>query len=890
MDNAKFLAGVAAVFTDIGWFDTSHYVGLYPDTAAYPLGPARHYIDFGIAEKRVPRADSLLPCLRELFSKFFRLNLLPGVEADNTVAFLRWVLIYSRHFEALGGCSERGLAAVSGVFRKTPAFRSVTGFKAPAGLSEREIVVLLICRGEQELVGRVLAEAIQMSGNDRASEVETIRKSGYFDEAFYLAANPDVATAGADPVLHYLEHGATEKRAPSAKFSSEFYLANYPDVAATRVNPLLHFLKYGRAEGRQPLPSLMRPAQRDAARVETPAHPHLTALLAQLVTDRSIKAVSFDFFDTLVERKHPDPHMVFVTMAGHSAVKDTGIRDFKAMRVEAERLARSLKSTEVTLADIYRQLGRLSGLPERETALLAELEKAAELDTLTVRPLGVAMLEHARQRKLKLAITSDFYIGKDFLCEVMRKLKIRHDDIAVFVSAETGDTKHDGRLFDTVARALNVPKKQILHIGDNAVSDYRQPLARGLVAGLVPTSLGLISARSRIDEIVVHGDGSAGPDTAAGTSACPAAHLQAIQLFRRLTDVPQQPTLREAAELGYKILGPVLADFARFIAKIARTQRATQLVFLARDTRLLFDLLSARRHRRETDPELSYLLVSRQCILGATLTRFSALPEIIERHYTRFSFAGMLRERFMLDEEGVAAVFAQHHWLGRAKFARTPGTYAETVELFSEYAEKIFPAIRGVAAARAQAYDRYLQSVFRKDKLPLIVDIGYRGTTQKALSEHFGIDSNAAYFMTWTEIASVAEHGLCAWSYVETGAKLQRRLTSRVSLLELFLSDPNAGSLKYVSEAEGPVFGENPLSLEQRDYLNTVHRYALAYAQDHLDPLPGAHPPNRDEAVLQRFAAILSDPPPGFLQLFQDTRFEDRFGGTSLRLLGPNWD
>jgi FMN phosphatase YigB (HAD superfamily) len=509
MDNAKFLAGVAAVFTDIGWFDTSHYVGLYPDTAAYPLGPARHYIDFGIAEKRVPRADSLLPYLRELFSKFFRLNLLPGVEADNAIAFLRWMLMYSRHFEALGGCTGRGLAAVSAIFRKTPAFRSVAGFKVPAGLSEREIVVLLICRGEQELVSRMLAEAIQMSGNDRSGQLETIRKSGYFDDAFYLAANPDVAAAGADPVLHYLEHGAAEKRDPSAKFSSEFYLANYTDVAAARLNPLLHFLEHGRAEGRQPLPALLQPARRtDAGAPDGQARPHLTALLAQLVTDRSIRAVSFDFFDTLVERKHPDPHMVFVTMAAHSAVKDTGIRDFKAVRVEAERLARSLKSTEVTLADIYRQLGRLSGLSEHETALLAELEKAAELDTLTVRPLGVAMLEHARQRKLKLAITSDFYIGKDFLCEVMRKLNIRHDDITVFVSAESGDTKHDGRLFDTVARVLNIPKKQILHIGDNAVSDYRQPLARGLAAGLVPTSLGLISARSRIDEIVVHGRGS----------------------------------------------------------------------------------------------------------------------------------------------------------------------------------------------------------------------------------------------------------------------------------------------------------------------------------------------------------------------------------------------
>jgi hypothetical protein len=35
---------------------------------------------------------------------------------------------------------------------------------------------------------------------------------GLFDEAAYLAANPDVAADGADPLRHYLEHGIGENR------------------------------------------------------------------------------------------------------------------------------------------------------------------------------------------------------------------------------------------------------------------------------------------------------------------------------------------------------------------------------------------------------------------------------------------------------------------------------------------------------------------------------------------------------------------------------------------------------------------------------------------------------------------------------------------------------
>jgi len=881
MDKEKFLAGVAAVLTDIGWIDTAFYLEKYPDIGAYPLGPARHYVDCGIVEKRLPRADSLLPTLRQIFGNFVRLNLLPDVGAESEIAFFRWVLTHTRQFQSLGGCTENGLRAIAGAYRQTTAFRTIANFKPPGNLSQEEVLVLVISRAEQELVSRMLGEALQLAASDRATLITKVRNSGYFDESYYLASNPDVATSGTDPILHYLDHGAAEKRDPSPRFSSEFYLANNPDVDGTAVNPLLHFLAHGQAEGRHPMPALMASADNLSASISS--RRHLVTMLGRLVTDKSIRAVSFDFFDTLVEREHADPHMVFVKMAEDPVLKATGVRDFKTLRVEAERLARSQKRSEVTLSDIYRQLGRLSGLPESETARLAEVEKAAELGVLIARPLGLAILEHARQRKLKLAITSDFYIGKDFLCEVMRRLKIRHDDIAVLVSSESGHTKHHGQLFDHLARALQVPVQHIMHIGDNPVSDYEQPRARGMAAGLIPTSQKLISPRSAVDTFAIHGEGA----------EAATVHLQAIQRFRQMEVVPGQPLLREAAELGFKILGPVIADFERFVMKIARIQRADQLVFLARDTRLLFDLVSSDREAKADlpadGPDLSYLLVSRQCMLGTALTRHCAITEVVERDYTEFSFAGILRERFLLDTDDIRAVFAQHRWLEREKFARTPGKYAQTVTLFTEYAHKVFPATRPVAVARAEAYGAYLQSVFSQDKAPLLVDIGYRGTTQKALSSQFGIESNAAYFMTWPEVSSVAEYGLGAWTYVEPGSRLQRVLTSRVSLLELLLSDPESGSLKYFGSDGNAVFSENPLSTEQRQYLNTVHRFAMAYARN--PPAQGSARPakNRDEAVLQGLAAVLTEPPRGFRSLFQHSTFEDRFGGTSHRLLGPNW-
>ncbi|WP_076729351.1 glycosyltransferase [Methylobacterium radiotolerans] len=75
-----------------------------------------------------------------------------------------------------------------------------------------------------------------------------------FDEPWYLARNPDVASAGLDPLEHYFVNGAAEGRDPHPLFDTSWYLEQNPDVAASGRNPLEHYLLDGAAEGRDPHP------------------------------------------------------------------------------------------------------------------------------------------------------------------------------------------------------------------------------------------------------------------------------------------------------------------------------------------------------------------------------------------------------------------------------------------------------------------------------------------------------------------------------------------------------------------------------------------------------------------------------------------------------------
>jgi hypothetical protein len=76
-------------------------------------------------------------------------------------------------------------------------------------------------------------------------DARAIRASGHFDEAYYLAANPDVAANGVDPALHYLRYGMREGRKPSAAFDPLPYLDDLPDAGAAGVDPLVHFIRSG---------------------------------------------------------------------------------------------------------------------------------------------------------------------------------------------------------------------------------------------------------------------------------------------------------------------------------------------------------------------------------------------------------------------------------------------------------------------------------------------------------------------------------------------------------------------------------------------------------------------------------------------------------------------
>lgn len=195
-----------------------------------------------------------------------------------------------------------------------------------------------------------------------------------------------------------------------------------------------------------------------------------------------IEVVSFDIFDTLVLRSVKDPKDVFDIVENiYNSNECTSISRFKERRVEAEDLARKTTTKEeITLDDIYIQ-EPLSVFDSQIRLKLMTLEIEIEIKVCYANPQIKPLYSKAINEGRKVVITSDMYLPKAVIASILMNCGYSNYS-SLFLSCEENMTKRTGSLFRKVISTLNVSPKQILHIGDNIISDYIMPLKLGIHA------------------------------------------------------------------------------------------------------------------------------------------------------------------------------------------------------------------------------------------------------------------------------------------------------------------------------------------------------------------------------------------------------------------------
>ncbi|MER9845571.1 hypothetical protein NKJ59_31075 [Mesorhizobium australicum] len=300
----------------------------------------------------------------------------------------------------------------------------------------------------------------------------------------------------------------------------------------------------------------------------------------------SVKVLSLDCFDTLLWRKTATPRDVFAVLADNPDARRLGITPHQRTSAAARAYrAKSLEngSREIDIGDIYRSFTSLSG---EERQLLAEAEIRTEMGVCFAFSPYVELIRLAHTRGIKIIVVSDTYLREDEL----RRLLARHlpADVMqaiskIYCSVDYGTSKSHA-LFQIVIKESGVPASQLLHIGDNSVSDAQAPQKLGVRAlHFLPFDRELadfLRLQHAASSLIV-----------LDQAAPEAVVLPCYSPFRPIFAVANLQPYSPETMIGYMSFGPVLYAYARFlmdeVEALQQQGKRVKVFFLLRDAYLL---------------------------------------------------------------------------------------------------------------------------------------------------------------------------------------------------------------------------------------------------------------------------------------------------------------
>ncbi len=170
-----------------------------------------------------------------------------------------------------------------------------------------------------------------------AHRLALIAQSSLFDSNYYLEQNPDVAAAGIDPVIHYVDFGAAELRNPSPFFDTARYAYAKRQELEGGENPLLHLIRINRDAIAAHAPISRTPPE-DAVSIYQSYAPRTES--GRLVVYTAVVGA----YDTLVPPQYFPPNCDFVVFSDEPmVVEGWTTRPLGYMHQDSSRSARFVK-------------------------------------------------------------------------------------------------------------------------------------------------------------------------------------------------------------------------------------------------------------------------------------------------------------------------------------------------------------------------------------------------------------------------------------------------------------------------------------------------------------------------------------------------------------------
>ncbi|HFV3985608.1 TPA: HAD family hydrolase, partial [Escherichia coli] len=603
--------------------------------------------------------------------------------------------------------------------------------------------------------------------------------------------------------------------------------------------------------------------------------------------DSAIKIISFDIFDTLVYRPTEVPIDVFKFLETKMLHISNGVAEnFSRIRHVSEVEARNEKdSKEVTLDEIYDKIKEFYKLDRETINNMKWAEVEYETKIIKPRPAGKKLWDIAKKTGKPIYIISDMYLPKDAILNI---LKINGYDgfEKVYISNEYGVSKKEGGLFDLVINESGVSPNNILHIGDNNISDNKEPKARGIKTYRLIRSIDRLRSSEVYSKIYPEKIGNN------ELSRSLLAGLTAQKIFDSEIDPGAKKShfYGDPVNLGYAGIGPFVSAFMLWLGRKAKQDNISHLYFLSREGWLLkqvYDVI----HKDDKDvPSTTYLYASRRATRVASLRTLSDVISLSSHPYQgNITVGTLLEDRFGINVTKIT----QEQW-------EEAGFIGPEDKLTTDIVERkkllnlctiISDIILTHAKNERKSYLNYVNSTgLSTEKKPAIVDIGWRANMQGALSSLINKPLDGYYYATLQGTEIWFDKGLKCNGFM--GDLLSANHPSYVvqnrPLIEYLICHTEP-SLITISDDDGfkPIFRPESSIGHRRILLELVHQGAIQFATDMMNNFRDSI----DQIWIDPFLAertlssFLQTPDFTDAQLFIGHTFEDALAGVKRKYI-----
>jgi len=337
------------------------------------------------------------------------------------------------------------------------------------------------------------------------------------------------------------------------------------------------------------------------------------------------KVISFDIFDTLITRICVSPRDVFIEVEkrfkfNHQSLDK--ISNFRAWRIRAESLAEERAKLsgreECSLDEIYSEIKSILSLSDEEVSELKAYELAVELESVVSRKIGVQLLKYALAKEKKVIFVSDMYLSSEQIKILLERagIPIVED---IFVSCEIGVKKKSGKLFEYVCDSLELFPKDILHIGDNILGDYKSALDIGLNASRIPRAIDLAKADKNFSKFINYYQSNKNSLSDSYLS------LVSNKYFDNPSIQYSSLFMGDSYRFGYLAFSLVSVSYAIWLHEQAKKNNIEKLVFLSRDMKVIHDVYC----KLYPSEKVSYMYSSRRSVKVPMISSRAGLMEPI---------------------------------------------------------------------------------------------------------------------------------------------------------------------------------------------------------------------------------------------------------------------